>query len=325
MTLAGLLAVFAVIGALLVVLVVQQRSARLRRVGKGLLVSYAVILLVLAVGEAYFRFFHADSEGRKASDNWSALYWHTNAEGFRDREWTPADWAGKTTVAVVGDSLAAGWSIDDPADRFSDVLAARLGDGYAVFNLGALGASTPRALGVLRDAPDPTPDVVILQYYLNDIEYAALTQGFSIPQQNPPRLAQESYLADYLYARASAGFNQDYWSIEYGFYDHAAIWATHEREINAFIDYVEEIGAQLIVVIFPNMLDPVGSIAYVDRVAQAFEAHGQREIIKLYDAVAAQAPNDAIASRRDGHPSVSFHHLVGNMLYEQFFAPNRNP
>ena len=78
-------------------------------------------------------------------------------------------------------------------------------------------------------------------------------------------------------------------------------------------------------VIFPNLQDPVGSIAYVDRVAQAFETRGQTEILKLYDLVAAQAPNEVIVSPRDAHPSVNLHHLVGGMIYEQFFAPNRNP
>ncbi|MCC6802930.1 MAG: hypothetical protein IT319_08600, partial [Anaerolineae bacterium] len=62
------------------------------------------------------------------------------------------------------------------------------------------------------------------------------------------------------------------------------------------------IGARLIVVIFPNMQDPVRSIAYVDRVAQVFEARGQRDILKLYDEVAAWSPQDIIVSPRDGHP-----------------------
>ena len=151
MTMIGLLAAFVIVGAALVVLAVQTQSARLRSVAKGLLVSYATILLLLAVGEAYFRFVHADSEGRLASNNWTARYWHTNSLGYRDREWTPEDWVDKTTIAVVGDSFAAGWGINDPADRFPDVLAARLGDEYAVFNRYA--GINAAELEALRGAP----------------------------------------------------------------------------------------------------------------------------------------------------------------------------
>ncbi len=319
------LAAAAAIGALLAACAFQRRWARLRSIGKGLLVSYVTLVLLLAVGELYFRYVYADSEGRKASNNWIERYWHTNSHGFRDREWTPEDWAGKTPVAVVGDSLTAGWGIVNPTDRFSDVLAARLGDGYAVFNLGIPGSATAQELETLRASPYPAPEIVILQYFLNDAEYAALTAGFSIPQQNPPLLAQDSYLADYLFSRFSAGFGADYWTTEYGYYDHATIWATHERELNAFADYVESIGARLIVVIFPNLQDPVGSIAYVDRVAQVFEARGIGEILKLYDAAAARPAADVIVSARDAHPSVSFHHLVGSLLYDQFFAGETTP
>src|SRR4051812_41360670 len=170
MTLPILLLAMVLIGALLVALILQRRWQPLRSLGKGLLVSYLTIVLVLAIGEIYFRYFHMDTDGRLASNNWMARYWHTNAQGFRDREWTPAEWQGKTTIAAVGDSLTAGWGIDNPADRFTDVLAGHLGDKYAVFNLGVPGESTPEELKSLRSAPTTTPNVLILQYFLNDID-----------------------------------------------------------------------------------------------------------------------------------------------------------
>ena len=82
----------------------------------------------------------------------------------------------------------------------------------------------------------------------------------------------------------------------------------------------EACGAKLIVVIFPNLLDIVRSIPYVDRVQQAFQEYGQNNILKLFDAAAAWDPNDLMISRRDSHASPSFNHYVGEQLYERFFA-----
>lgn len=312
-----ILAGFVALGAL----AVQRRSRRARAIARGALVSYGAVVAMLATGEAYFRFVHYDTEGRLASDNWIARFWRDNSQGFRDREWTPTDWEGKTTVAIVGDSFTAGWGIENPADRFSDVLAERLGDDYAVFNLGVPGASTPEELITLQRSPDPTPDVVILQYFLNDTDYATLTQGLQGQPAYIAPLVRESFLANYLYSRFDSGFGQSYWAMEYAHYDHPAIWAVHEQEINAFVDYVDSIGTRLIVVIFPNLQDPVGSVAYVDRVAQVFEARGQREVLKLFDEAARWSPAEIVVSPRDGHPSVAFHHRVGDLIYEQFFAP----
>jgi hypothetical protein len=321
MTLLGLILGIVLLGVMTVILIVQRRWEPLRSLGKGLLVSYITIVLVLAAGELYFRYFHVDTEGRLASNNWMARYWHTNAQGFRDRDWTPADWQGKTTIAAVGDSLTAGWGINNPADRFTSVLAQHLGDSYAVFNLGVPGQSTPEELTSLRNAPDPTPDVVILQYFLNDIDYATLTLGLQPPQSSVPAIAEESYLANYLYALSNSGFGVDYWATEYANYDNSAIWNVHEQELNDFVDYVESIHARLIVVIFPNLQDSVRSVAYVDRVAQVFEARGQHDILKLYDEVASWSPEKIIVSPHDAHPSIAFQHRVGDMIYQQFFTP----
>jgi hypothetical protein len=162
-----------------------------------------------------------------------------------------------------------------------------------------------------------------LQYFLNDIDFAVLTLGLPIPSFETPQIARESYLVNYLFSRFTSGFGADYWAGEYAAYDNYLIWDTHQSEIDAFVDYVDSIDARLIVVIFPNMQDPVGSIPYVDRVAQAFEARGHTEILKLFDAVAEWDRLDVIVSPRDAHPSVEFHHYVGDALYDQFFEPLR--
>lgn len=323
--------IFAAVGALLALGAAQKRWRRLRNISGGLLVSYFTVLLLLGAGEIYFRYFYAESENvyTLATKNWLDRYWDTNTGGFRDREWTPDDLAGKQTVVVLGDSFAAGWGIQNPADRFSDVLAAKLGDGYAVINLGRYGTSTPEQFAILRDeSPVKKPDVVILQYFLNDINYAGLTLDLLPTPEASPAWAQDSYLANFIYWRflraadADEEFYTRWWQWSYDAYDNVGIWSVHKEEIKTFVEYVDSIGARLIVVIFPNLLDVVRSVPYVDRVEQAFQEFGENEVLKLFDAAAAWDQNDLMVSRRDSHASISFNRYVGEQLYERFFAPS---
>jgi hypothetical protein len=305
----------------LALLVRQRRWPRARRLASGLLISYGSIMLVLTAGELYFRFVHAAPEGLRARENWMARYWQTNSLGFRDREWTPADWAGKKTVVVLGDSFTAGWGLPNPADRFGDVLARKLGDSYAVINLGVPGAATRQELKRLQDYPLKQPDVVILQYFLNDIEDAALSVGQYQQFPQAPAWVKESYLANFFFALQTSGFGPDYWRWEFAAYDNYAIWDIHRQELEDFSAYTDRIGARLLVVIFPNLQAPFHSIPYVDRVAQVFEAKGKGgQVLKLFDAAEAMPIAERIVSPRDAHPSAQFHRLVGELLYERFFA-----
>lgn len=323
--------------AALVAAIRQKRLPRLRQVAGGLLVSYLTVALILAASEGYFRFVYADSgwEFTYAHQNWKARYWQLNQRGFRDRDWDEADFADKTTVAVLGDSFASGWGVDDPADRFPDVLARQLGDDYAVVNLALPGLSTPQQRELLRDNPPQRPDMVLLQYFLNDIELASASIGRGwetdfVQMPDPGSIAHQSYLGNFVYWRiyplahpVNATFEGSYWQWQYETYDNFVIWDIHAQQLNDLIDDVEALGADLYVVIFPNMEDPVGSVPYTDRVKFVFEARGYGDnVLTLNAAVAGwDRPESPVVSARDAHPSAAFHRYVGALLHERFFAP----
>lgn len=146
--------IFAGLGILLLIASGQYHYRYIGNLARGLLITYFTIGLCMLGGELYFRFVHAESDGlpRLAVQNWQGRYWHVNTSGYRDREWKPEDWKGKTII-ISGDSFAAGWDIDNPQDRFGDVLDALLGDPYAVLNLGEPGASMVEETENLRDHP----------------------------------------------------------------------------------------------------------------------------------------------------------------------------
>lgn len=335
-TLGGFVGMLLALGAALALLTLQKRWKRVRSAVAGLLVSYVTIVLILALTEGYFRFIYVDSGYPHgitlASARWQERYLHYNSDGFRDREWTAQDVAGKTVVLMLGDSFTLGWGIDDPADRFASVLAAHLGSDYAVINLGVGNTDTAIQLRILRDYleahPFIQPDVIVWQYLMNDIQFTATNvQGSLDPIYPPmPAIAQESYFANYVfwwYARPRAylltGFASD-WDYVRAAYDNYVIWDLHQQEINALLGYIETLNVRLVTVIFPTLQDPVGSIAYVDRVAQAVQARGHDDILKLFDAAAAWNPRDMVVSAVDGHPSAAFSRYVGELLYEQFFS-----
>jgi hypothetical protein len=335
MSLLGIIVFLIALGAAIVAGMVQKRWPTLQSIMQGLFVSYVTVLLMLVGAELYFRFVYADSGywWTLARANWEDRYVEMNALGFRDREWHPEDTDGKQTVLVLGDSFTMGDGVENIEDRFGDVLGEHLGDDYAVINLGIADTSTRDQLDVLKDYPIQNPDVVVWQYFLNDINDAGASIGDQYWPNVPtdwPQFVDESYFANLVYWRLAPYFTavdtadkDSFWGWAYYAYDNSAIWSIHAEEIHNLVAYVDSIDARLIVVIFPNLRDPVSSIPYVDRVAQALEAEGVTDVLRLYDAAADFIENreeSIIVSARDDHPSAAFHRLVGDMLYERYFS-----
>jgi hypothetical protein len=323
--------VIVVIGLLLIVGIIQRRSKAWRSVSINLMITYVVVVLLLAGGELYFRYGYADSrmEFALTKDNWSNRYVQNNSLGYRDREWPLKTLKEREVVFAVGDSFTQGWGINDPAARFTDVLATKLGDGYAVVNLGIAGRSTINELAAMEKYPYQPPDVILWQYFINDIDIAAKSNGTPWEPNVPsiPQIAQESYLASFLFWRlnesalyVNSNDNLSEWDYYYAAYDNSVIWAIHQDEIDRMIAYANDSDARLIVVIFPNMRDPVRSVAYVDRVAQYMESQGVTDILKLYDAAAAWKIEDRLVSNVDSHASAAFSRYVGELIYDGFFA-----
>jgi hypothetical protein len=331
----GVLLSYTLFGILLIRLAASKQSSQRREIARGLLITHITVGVLSGGLELYFRYFYADSGYpymvTYASQNWMQRYLSRNTAGYRDREWTQTDLENKQVIIVIGDSFTEGWGIDNPAERYTDVLAQRLGDDYAVINIGRGATDTLTQMQLLqdylRDHPYIRPNVVIWQYFLNDIQRVAINiQGefnYAFPERPP--LVDESYLLDYLYwqsARLQVGGAGEFtfWDYLYAAYDNSVIWEIHQREITDLIVYVDSLQARLIAVIFPNLQDPVSSIPYVDRVEQAIQATGHDEILKLTDLAAGWQGDGLIVSRYDAHAGVAFNQRVGELIEDQFFV-----
>lgn len=335
MSLLAVIVIFVGMGAALIAGATQKRFIGLQGVTRGLLVTYVTTMLILTGGELYFRYVYADSGWAftLAGQNWHNWYVDNNSDGYRDREWTAADLDGKRTVLVIGDSFTQGFGIENPEDRYANVLASRLGPEYAVINLGVIDTATRDQITTLAGYPVQNPEVVIWQYYVNDINAAALSIGqYWLPRlpRRRPQFVDESYLANFIYWRLAPFFTTvdvtdyaDYWSWAYAAYDNATIWDIHAAELRAMIDQVEAMGARLIVVLFPNMEDPLATIPYVDRVAQLLESEGVTDVMRLHHDVAYFATHETesvVVSARDFHASAAFNRYLGQRMYDLYFA-----
>ncbi len=95
-------------------------------------------------------------------------HFQTNSRGMRDREY-PLEKHGKLRILALGDSVTEGWGVEE-SETYPKVLESKYLGNVEVWNLGVVGYGTDQELQQLRRVIDShQPDVVILQFYFNDL------------------------------------------------------------------------------------------------------------------------------------------------------------
>jgi len=106
---------------------------------------------------------------------WGRYYTNANREGFRDVEHLLDKPQGTRRILTVGDSFAYGWGVNNIEDRFSEQLATKLteksGDYWETINASKFDSHTLDHIKFLKQALPYKPDVIILLYVFNDIDY----------------------------------------------------------------------------------------------------------------------------------------------------------
>jgi lysophospholipase L1-like esterase len=115
----------------------------------------------------------APAAGAETADAFFEYADRSNSLGFRDREHPLEAPPGATRIAVLGDSITAGWGIESWEDAFPARVEAGLeGRGLAVdlMSLGVSGYNTTQEVELLETKVLPyQPDLVVLAFCLNDI------------------------------------------------------------------------------------------------------------------------------------------------------------
>jgi hypothetical protein len=257
-----------------------------------------------------------------ASRNWFGYFWSTNELGYRDKPVRDLD-PYKPTIALVGDSFTAGHGIRSEGDTFAGQLRTRLAGRVEVLNLGRLASDTSDELERLQEHPSRV-DLLVLQYFGNDIEKAAAAAGVDFSQVFQPyhdvgpvakAALLRSYLLNYAYWLFPHGDTLAYMDALFGAYRDQAILARHLEDLGRFVAYARERNIPLVVVLFPFLTDLERSREYVEPVAD-FLVGRNVPVIDVTDLVSALPARSRIVNSNDAHPSVLVHTLVADALSE---------
>lgn len=296
---------------------------------RKLFLALASLVASLALLEVGFSLFHVEPDGfrhTRAAQRWLERYWiPINSLGYRDVEHDLDALAAARRVFVVGDSFAAADGLPDIQDRFSSRLAERLGPPWSVVLLAQPGWNTAHQQKALAAFP-LSPHVLVVSYYLNDIEGAAQEHGrtFEIDLSVRPAWLQgaveRSNLLNFVYWRLA---RSQFWSLGEGYADYVydafrdpAVWQTHAAELDALITPARQRGTLVVAVVFPHLFDIEGSADAVDQVIAHFEDASVpvvdvRELVRA----AGLSPAERLAGPMDPHPSAAVHRLVGDALF----------
>ncbi|MVM41189.1 SGNH/GDSL hydrolase family protein [Spirosoma sp. HMF3257] len=255
-----------------------------------------------------------------ASHIWFERYWPPMVGDYRD---TPkVDTVGKKNVFVLGDSFTSGHGLKSADERYGNILAEKLGTKeYVTYNLGISGSDTRDEYARLVKF-GKKPDVLILQYFPNDIEKVArdhglVPAGFE-PYSDLPRAVQslfiKSYLLNYLYWQFPHGNFAPFDTYARTAYGTPAIINDHLSDLNKFITYAQENNCRFYVVMFPFSHNIEKTAVYVKPVVDFFQRNNV-PILNVGTLMGDIAPNDRVVGRNDGHASALVNQRVGDALF----------
>jgi hypothetical protein len=303
------------------------KSERPYRLAQNISLSCLALFLTLMLAELFFKVAFAQSDAWNqtlSSQNWFKRYWVTNSFGYRDVEWSQTDLQTKRKILVLGDSFAAGQGIESLDDRFSNRLGALLGQDYLVMNIATPGISTTEEIERITGFPYK-PDILILQYFINDIRNAAHRRGFFAdnpglePQPVLKPFIENSYVLNFIYWR-SVRLLPGPWQPD-GFdwlnqaFNDPEVWWLHQQELLMIYEGARSEQVKLVVVVFPSMTDIDSSTAFTRKVIDFF-AERQVPVLDVAPLIKAAPVEQRIVSSLDAHPSVWVHHRVAEALYE---------
>ncbi|MCF0064903.1 SGNH/GDSL hydrolase family protein [Dyadobacter chenwenxiniae] len=300
---------------------------------KGILANIVTITVPLLVTliflEIIFMYIPQSHEGvlSKASQIWWEKYWKPiNSLGYHDKEIKKEP--GKKKILVIGDSFAAGHGLKDVNERFSNQLEASLGaDKHSVYNLGMSGADTRDEAKRLVEFP-VKPDVIVLEYFPNDIEKVGREKGLSLSGAEPyadlkgpmATLVKRFYLPNFIYWQLPhTGFSTFEKFVQTAYTDTTVLNA-HLRDLSKMIDYRDSTGAKMYAVFIPFLFQVDKSAGYTKPVEDYLRSKGVT-VVGINDGVLKIPEKERVVGKNDGHGSATLNKLIADRLTEAMKKP----
>ncbi|HXB41830.1 MAG TPA: SGNH/GDSL hydrolase family protein [Bacteroidia bacterium] len=296
-------------------------KSTIRNLWKNSFLLVYILLLFCVVCELFFTRYsksHAISSSL-ASVNWLDKYWHLNSLGYRDLELDTSEKRKK--IFFIGDSFTAGYGADWTMDRFSNTFASKATN-YKMYNLGVSGSDTRDEFKRLQSFP-MKPDVVIWQYFGNDIEGVLKANNVNPPEFKPYEdvpeflspLVDNSYFFNFVYWQFPHPYLKPFFGYLTEGYKNENFFEQHLEDLEKIILYCRQNNIKLVVVLFPYLQSLEGSNIYVPRISKFFLQNAV-PVLNVTPLVRNMSLKERIVNNNDVHPSVKVHHIVGETLYE---------
>ena len=259
--------------------------------------------------------------------------YETNSAGFRGRERTREKPPGTFRIAVIGDSFAMGWNVDEAetyAARLEATLSAQ-GTPVEVLNFGLAGLDAVASVERFHAlAQGYDPDLVIYGFTLNDVEnehYRASAPHFAEVQR--ALMASPSYLWRVLAPRIGplrevlyAPSGTPLYELNDNWFHNPAAWQTALAALDRLAATADARGMCTLLLIHPqlhflNALHPYH--AHYDAIEAAARERGFVPV-RAIDDFLGRKDRDLWAGPQDPHPGPEAHALLAARLAREISA-----
>lgn len=201
---------------------------------------------------------------------WERRYVRLNSLGFRDSEHALQPESNTRRLLIIGDSYAFGWGLKRVDDRFGEQLGARLteetGIRWEVMTACRPDTHTLAHLDFMKQMLPYRPDLVILLYVFNDIDYLVMVTPREGQSERPRSLWEyidpvrilyrNSYLFQEIYIRvrqsnvSASVFAQPEKLQPQDPYWNRSLLAQHFQDVSNLVKLAAEAGATAVMVPF---------------------------------------------------------------------------
>lgn len=293
---------------------------------KGVLANVVTLVAPLVVTliflEIIFMYVPQSHEGvlSKASQIWWQKYWHpVNALGYHDRE--VVNEPGKKNILFVGDSFSAGHGLENVEDRYSNIIAKKLGsEKYSVYNIGISGADTREEARRLKEFP-VKPNTIVLEYFPNDVEKVGREKGLSLEGTEPyadlrgpmAMLVKRFYLPNFIYWQLPHASFSTFEKFVQTAYTDTTVLNAHLRDLDQMIEYRDSTNSEMYAVFVPFLFQLEKSGGYTKPVEDYLRSKGVK-VVTLTEEIAKVPEKNRVVGKNDGHASAEVNAIIAEKL-----------
>ena len=199
-----------------------------------------------------------------------------------------------------------------------------------MYNFGVPGFDTEQEVREYKRVEPFNFDIVIWQYFLNDVEESSRSAGEAVLQnaQKEPGdgllqfFIDHSYFFNYVYWRLNARYSATFVSIrnaDLSQYSKPEIFNHHTALIDSLTSHIESSGKKIVTIVlpffsfFPNY--PPNAKEIHKKMDGVFSSDGAT-VVDMLPYLEGKNSKDLVVGPYDAHPNESVHHLMATKLYD---------